>query len=969
MGIQTFKASELGRAKIRQAREERGWTVREEDNTPLKEASKFLMQQHAAANEWPVNDSRWLRDFEQLFRVEKHQNLNEIRTSIAQSRLGSLLERIEQLIDTGEVLAKDISYGSWSRFASQTKFHAIKARAFKAYCQILGLNWEEIVDRESVAPAIALPLGDEKELPLLQSTARSDTQKLEGGKGKRTNNPQSRAVNVAVSPSPKSRGKKRSPLTSQETEALAIGLALVPQNATSLKRGISDTMALAQRDALASKESSGRLRSNRITHSPVRKVGGVKSDLSEHQGNPSLPTFSLTSQAWSASGKVEGLANAARLTRPYHNLPVRYHTALIGRDTEMTWLLERLSRDRSTSHISIEGIGGAGKTSLVLETAYQCLQATCGTSTTPQTPTFDAIIFTSAKQQHLISNQILQRHKRERTLNDIFRAIFRTLECPGLFPADFEQQLECIQTRLQELHTLLIVDNLETLDDQEAVLSFLYELPPTVKVVITTRIRGAFGVRIYLEGLPVDEAVLLIEHQAQEQSLQLTPEQFQEIYQRTSGLPLGIVYGIGQLSVYGVWADVLTIRLTPASDLAQYCFEDSVQRLRGQPGHRLLMGLALFAKSASRDAIAQVALSEADSVNGLAQLYRLRLVMQREERYDMHPLTREYALAELKAHPDFEQQAREQWVNWYLRFSQPYEQQDWRQWQEYQNLDQEWENLQAVIDWCIQQNRYEQVTTFWQHVKGYTYVHGYWHERLTWIDWLLQAAQQRQDKSAIEQALSDKGWTLTLMGKPEQLAEVDALFAQLLNLQESEDLVLQLELTIERAVWSIPQGKFDRAHQLLERGQELLNLVQIEQPKRLRQQIRINYYEAEVWFRTENYERAKIGYQKALEQARIAQWQQVEVYSLNWLADVALAGEGNIDEAEWFLKTSMPIAFARNDKRAIAFHKRSWAHLEKLRGNLAKFQSWATEAKQSFESLGMLAEAQEMQSWLEVNAL
>ncbi|HEY9613083.1 hypothetical protein, partial [Allocoleopsis sp.] len=129
MGIKTFKASEPGRAKIRQAREERGWTVREEDNTPLKEASKFLMKQHAAANDWPANDSRWLRDFDQLFRVEKHQNLNEIRTSIAQSRQGSLLERIEQLIDAGEVLAKDISYGSWSRFASQTKFHAIKARA------------------------------------------------------------------------------------------------------------------------------------------------------------------------------------------------------------------------------------------------------------------------------------------------------------------------------------------------------------------------------------------------------------------------------------------------------------------------------------------------------------------------------------------------------------------------------------------------------------------------------------------------------------------------------------------------------------------------------------------------------------------------------------------------------------------------------------------------------------------------
>src|SRR5919202_5589896 len=443
MGMPTLKPSEQGRAQIKQAREQRGWTVQEEDNTPLKEASKFLIQQHAAQNEWDVNDRRWLRDFKQLFRVENHRNINEIQIILAQSTQGSLFERIEQLIEEGEIFVKHISYGTWSRFASQTTLRGINERAFKAYCQVLRLQWEEIADR-------------------------SDTQELES------------------------------------TEA------------------------------------------------------------------------NIADQTQAARNSTNGIL----LRRPYVNLPIRYHTALIGRETEMTRLLELLCGENPTSHISVEGIGGAGKTSLVLEAAYRCLQASCGEQTTALVPTFDAIIFTSAKQQHLIGNHILQRHRRERTLNDIFRAIFRTLECPGSLPADFEEQLECIQSRLQELHTFLIVDNLETLDDQEAVLSFLYELPPTVKVVITTRLRGAFGVRIYLEGLPVDEAVLLIEHQAQEQSLQLTPEQFHEIYQRTSGLPLGIVYGIGQLSVYGVWADVLTIRLTPASDLAQYCFEDSVQRLR-----------------------------------------------------------------------------------------------------------------------------------------------------------------------------------------------------------------------------------------------------------------------------------------------------------------------------------------------------------------------------------------------------
>jgi LuxR family glucitol operon transcriptional activator len=204
------------------------------------------------------------------------------------------------------------------------------------------------------------------------------------------------------------------------------------------------------------------------------------------------------------------------------------------------------------------------------------------------------------------------------------------------------------------------------------------------------------------------------------------------------------------------------------------------------------------------------------------------------------------------------------------------------------------------------------------------------------------------------------------MGKPEQLAEVDALFEeQLSNLQEGEDLILQLELTYERVVLAIHQRDFDRAHQLLAQWKDLLARAELEESKRLCQQIRIDYYEAEVWFRTENYKQAKLVYQRALELARVAQWQQVEVYILNWLVDVALAGEGNLDEAERLLNMSMPIALARNDKRSITFHKRSWAHLERMRGNFCEFQRWATEAKEGFESLGMLSEAQEMHSWLD----
>lgn len=143
----TLKASEQGQAKIKQARKKKRWMVRCEDITPLKEASKFLIRQHEKQNNWDENNLKWIQNLENLLRVERNQDINAIKLTILQSKQGSILERIEQLINDGEVFAKDISYGSWSRFCAANKRQAIKARAFKAYCHILDLDWQEIVEK------------------------------------------------------------------------------------------------------------------------------------------------------------------------------------------------------------------------------------------------------------------------------------------------------------------------------------------------------------------------------------------------------------------------------------------------------------------------------------------------------------------------------------------------------------------------------------------------------------------------------------------------------------------------------------------------------------------------------------------------------------------------------------------------------------------------------------------------------
>ncbi|HBB32601.1 MAG TPA: hypothetical protein DDZ80_31560 [Cyanobacteria bacterium UBA8803] len=94
----TLKASRLGIIQIKQARNEKGWSWSlDEDDTCLVEASQVL---------------------------EPHKTWYP-----------------------GGPYANGISQGTWKRFLAGRQ--PISAVAFKAYCQVLGLNWEEVVDRRN----------------------------------------------------------------------------------------------------------------------------------------------------------------------------------------------------------------------------------------------------------------------------------------------------------------------------------------------------------------------------------------------------------------------------------------------------------------------------------------------------------------------------------------------------------------------------------------------------------------------------------------------------------------------------------------------------------------------------------------------------------------------------------------------------------------------------------------------------
>ena len=701
-------------------------------------------------------------------------------------------------------------------------------------------------------------------------------------------------------------------------------------------------------------------------------TGEITTPKSKSRSQTRKSTWSNYPPYFFIAPPVENLQ--AERERPYHNLPAPDHTVLIGRQQQITQLLEWLSFNNPVYRIGIQGIAGAGKTTLMLEVARRCYHASRSDNKIKGVPTFEAIIFTSAKPNRFSAGQILPRLQRERTLRDIFRAIATTLGLPpDLLVGDVNEQLPLIRDSLSRQQTLLLLDNLETIEQQQDILSFLYELPSTVKVIVTTRVQVSLDVSICLEVLPKADGLKLIEHQAQLKQLQLSPSDAVELYQKTSGLPIAIVYTLGQLAVSFPLNQVLAKLTEATGDIAHFCFEESVKPLRGKISHKLLMALALFPQSALQEAIARVAGSEdaVTTTDSLVQLQQLSLVKCQQGRYDLLPLTRYYILQELNRQSAFEKEAKTRWIDWYLQFVEKQDSKDWQEWNEYDELEKEWDNIVEVIEDCIVSDRYADVQQFWQYIKGYSHILGYkndrlqyWNSRLDWTDWLVQSAKQNQDWKTAAEVLFDRGWTLTLMGQEKHLKAAEPLLLESWKLRQYQEPNFQINLAIYLGAHYLHQRQLEQSNNWLTIAQTQLDETQLDELNASRHWIHLRYYQGKICFYQENYELAKCYYEEVLKRCQSLEWQRASLMAKNWLGDIAIE-QGETDEARTILEEVLAKSQEKKDKNRVAFGKESMAYLEKDSGNFSQSRRWAIEAKESFISLGMIPKADELSIFLE----
>jgi tetratricopeptide (TPR) repeat protein len=497
---------------------------------------------------------------------------------------------------------------------------------------------------------------------------------------------------------------------------------------------------------------------------------------------------------------------------PMHNLPQRAYPQFIGRKAELQKLMQLLLPYPRSRHflVTLDGIGGVGKSALALEIAYYYRD---NYHLLPPEERFEAIIWISAKQTLLTASGIQRRGQTFSTLGDLHREIATVVELPLIMQVDVEQRRGLVEHTLTMKRALLIVDNLETVDDEE-VLTFLRELPDPTKAIVTTRHRIDIAYAIRLVGMPHADAQALIALEAASKYVDMSADAMENLYRRTGGIPLAIVWSIALMSLgYGV-ESVLRRLGSGHSDIARFCFEQSIAHVRDRDAYRLLLVFALFEASVTRRMLGEVAGLDKDEIgrdDALAELLQLSLLNQDGDRFSLLPLTRSFVLSELEHQSELEHALREKWLAYLTALAHPYADLHLQR-HDLQMIQREGVHFVTLSSWCQHVGRLDILLKVFPGVAFYYDLRGQWTDLLTLGKLALEYAQLLGDLESIlyiethvlswiltdqaqyeeaERYISDAFRTVKQLGDISRQCEVLVNYARVFRRRNTFDLALE----------------------------------------------------------------------------------------------------------------------------------------------------------------------------------
>ena len=257
----------------------------------------------------------------------------------------------------------------------------------------------------------------------------------------------------------------------------------------------------------------------------------------------------------------------------HDNLP--HQPYFFGREDELRRIEEALDLESAGWGVLIDGAGGIGKTALAIRAGLSV-----------SSKHFSFRIFLSAKTRELTPQG-------EQTLEDfqlpnymaLLAELARELGEDEIAKGNPNERANAVRRALADRHALILIDNLETLDEQERerLFQFLRRLPRSCKAIVTSRRRSDVAAEIIrLDRLTPEAAHALIAKIAERRPLlaRASQNEWNLLYETAGGNPLLVEWLAGQLGRPGsqcrTVADACAFMQAapPGNDPLEYIFGD-----------------------------------------------------------------------------------------------------------------------------------------------------------------------------------------------------------------------------------------------------------------------------------------------------------------------------------------------------------------------------------------------------------
>ena len=324
------------------------------------------------------------------------------------------------------------------------------------------------------------------------------------------------------------------------------------------------------------------------------------------------------------------------------NIPADRYYPLPGRERELNQLLEVLGDPQGPSVIVVDGLGGLGKTAMAVELARRALEQNL----------FEGVVGDNAKQEILSGGEIIQ--VREATLDwdGLLDAIARQLgrwEIPTL---KLEEKRVALAHLLRQHRYLILVDNLETTENADALVAHLQGFLDDGRAIVTSRkqVRHDFVCPLSLWGLTLEDTLFFLHTDAgqrrAQQILDAPEEKLAQVHNTTGGAPLALKLVVAQARHLDL--DVVLRQLQQAKgNLYPFIFRQSWEQLSSVAQRVLIYIGRTVVTTVGWEELASVNIAEDEELIGAVDQLAAYSLLETSSvvghtRYGIHQLTRQF---------------------------------------------------------------------------------------------------------------------------------------------------------------------------------------------------------------------------------------------------------------------------------------------------------------------------------------